>query len=204
MAKPLVVMFARAPRYGAVKTRLARDIGAAETLRFYRNTLGGVVRRLLRDQRFEIALAVTPDHAAAGLPHGLAIIAQGGGDLGRRMVRALRGAGTRPAVVVGSDIPALSASHIRAAFAALGGAPYVLGPAADGGYWLIGAKHPSRLRHDALDGVRWSSQNTMRDTMERLQGVAVLSDVLDDIDDGGAYQRISLSASTKRVTSASS
>jgi uncharacterized protein len=193
MAKPLVIIFARAPRYGAVKTRLARDIGAGETLRFYRKTLRGVVRRLLRDGRFEVTLAVTPDRARDGFPAGPAIVAQGGGDLGRRMVRALRRAGTRPAVVIGSDIPDVSAGHVHAAFAALGGAPFVLGPAADGGYWLIGAKHPLRIPTSALDGVRWSGPHTMQDTVPRLGRVAILSSVLDDVDDGAAFRKVSRS-----------
>jgi rSAM/selenodomain-associated transferase 1 len=193
MAKPLVVIFARAPRYGAVKTRLARDIGAAKTIKFYRNTLTRLVRPLRRDPRFETILAVTPDTAAGarGLwPGGVYVTGQGQGDLGRRMMRALRRAGQRPAVVIGSDIPDISADHLMKAFAALGGKPFVLGPVRDGGYWLIGARHASRLREDMLDGVRWSAPQTMQDTIERLGEVAVLTSVLDDVDDGCAYCRL--------------
>ncbi|NOT42046.1 MAG: glycosyltransferase [Alphaproteobacteria bacterium] len=188
MAKPLVVIFARAPRYGAVKTRLARDIGASETLRFYRKVLGDLVRRLRRDGRFGIELAVTPDRVRDGWPP-VRVIAQGPGDLGRRMVRALRGAGVRPTVVIGSDIPDITTAHVASAFAALGRAPFVLGPARDGGYWLIGARHPQQMRASVLDGVRWSGAHTMRDTADRLGDVAVLDTVLDDIDDGAAYRR---------------
>jgi glycosyltransferase A (GT-A) superfamily protein (DUF2064 family) len=76
------------------------------------------------------------------------------------------------------------------AFAALARKPFVLGPARDGGYWLIGARHPARLSDDALDGVRWSAPETMQDTIDRLIEVAVLPAVLDDVDDGGAYRRM--------------
>lgn len=189
MAKPLVVIFARAPRYGAVKTRLAREIGAGETSRFYRHTLANLVRRLARDRRFDVVLATTPDGVHDGWPRGVRRTAQGSGDLGQRMVRALRAAGARPAVVIGSDIPDITIAHVRSAFAALGGAPFVLGPARDGGYWLIGARHPQRLRGDALDGVRWSSPYAMEDTTVRLGTTAVLTAMLDDIDDGAAYGR---------------
>lgn len=189
MAKPLVIVFARAPRYGAVKTRLAREIGPSATLRFYRTTLFNVVRRLRRDVRFDVALAATPDTARGGWPAGVAVTGQGRGDLGQRMVHALRKAGARPAVVIGSDVPDISAAHIQAAFAALGRAPFVLGPARDGGYWLIGARHPFALPKDALGGVRWSSPRTMRDTIVKLGDVAVLDTVLDDIDDAAAYRR---------------
>ena len=189
MARPLVVLFARAPRYGAVKTRLARDIGADAALRFYRDTLTGVCRRLAADARFDLKLAVTPDRARGFWPARTQVVDQGSGDLGRRMVRALRAAGPRPVVIVGGDIPALSTNHVRAAFAALGQAPLVLGPATDGGYWLIGARHPLRLRAGVLDGVRWSQPETMQDTIMRLGEVAVLDAVLDDVDDGAAYRR---------------
>lgn len=188
MAKPLVVIFARAPRYGSVKTRLARDIGAGETLRFYRKVLGDLVRRLERDGRFDVKLAMTPDHVRDGWL-SVPVIEQRRGDLGRRMVRALRGAGARPAVVIGSDIPDIAAAHVAIAFGALGRAPFVLGPARDGGYWLIGARHPQQLRADVLEGVRWSGAHAMQDTADRLGDVAVLGTVLDDIDDGVAYRR---------------
>lgn len=189
MARPLVVIFARAPRYGSVKTRLARDIGTGETLRFYRSTLTRLVNRITRDDLFDVVLAMTPDHAREGWPAGVRQIAQGPGDLGRRMIRALRGAGARPAIVIGSDIPAISAAHLRNAFAALGRSPFVLGPASDGGYWLIGAKHPQRLRGTELDNVRWSGPHTMHDTIDRLGPVAVLATTLDDVDDGAAYRQ---------------
>lgn len=197
MAKPLVVIFARAPLYGAVKTRLARDIGACETIRFYRDTLGLLVRRLMRDGRFDVAIAVTPDTAtrARGIwPKRVRVTGQGGGDLGRRMMRAMRRAGARPVLVIGSDIPDIRAAHAISAFRALARAPYVLGPARDGGYWLIGARHPSRLRLVALDGVCWSSATTMRETIDRLGSVEVLPQVLDDVDDGEAFRRIATRA----------
>jgi rSAM/selenodomain-associated transferase 1 len=204
MARPLVVVFARSPRYGAVKTRLAREIGNAETLRFYRNTLARLVRATARDRRFDTVLSVTPDSAMSGhWPRGVRVVPQGSGDLGRRMIRALRSAGCRPAIVIGSDIPALSPAHIVLAFRALGRAPAVLGPARDGGYWLIGARHPPKLRSDVLDGVRWSSASALSDSAARLGDVTVLDIMLDDVDSGEAY-RAFRSASTSRSTSASS
>jgi uncharacterized protein len=91
--------------------------------------------------------------------------------------------------VIGSDIPDISAAHAASAFRALGRAPFVLGPARDGGYWLIGARHPQQMRSNVLDNVRWSGAHTMQDTADRLGEVAVLDAVLDDIDDGAAYRR---------------
>lgn len=193
MARPLVVVFARAPRYGAIKTRLAKELGAAETLRFYKDTLGALLRTVGRDRRWETVVAVTPDLAA----HERAIpwprlIAQGRGDLGVRMMRALRNAGAnRHTIVIGSDIPDATPARVASAFRALGRAPYVLGPAADGGYWLIGARHPTLVRVQALDGVRWSTKYARADTITRLgaKSVAILPFELEDIDDADAYRR---------------
>ncbi|MBP6013346.1 MAG: TIGR04282 family arsenosugar biosynthesis glycosyltransferase [Alphaproteobacteria bacterium] len=193
MAKPLVVIFARAPRYGAVKTRLARDIGSAEAIRFYRRTLFDLARRIGGDPRFETVVATTPDSAAQihGIwPPQLRVARQGHGDLGRRMMRALRGAGARPAVVIGSDVPGITSRHLIVAFRSLGRAPFVLGPARDGGFWLIGARRPSCLRLETLDGVRWSSSTTMQETIERLGPVDVLPLVLEDVDDGETFRMV--------------
>lgn len=208
MAKPLVIVFARAPRYGAVKTRLAKVIGAAETISFYRRELSALMRRLKRDARFDVVLAVTPDASVLerGLWPRVPLACQGPGDLGRRMIRALRSAGARQAVVIGSDIPSIANEHLAAAFRAASGASAVFGPARDGGYWLIGAQHPLKLRPDILDGVRWSSAQTLADSVARIEGARVLDIELQDIDDGEAFRayRASLRAATKRSTSAAS
>ncbi len=193
MDRPIVFIFARAPRFGAVKTRLARDIGAAETLRFYRNTLHGVARRLASSGRLDVVLAVTPDKAVADTgywPAGIARVAQGRGDLGQRMVRVLKCAGSRPAIVIGSDIPDASAALVLAAARALGTKRFVLGPTQDGGYWLIGARHPARLARRQLDGVRWSTPHALADTVARLHDVSLLPQTLTDVDDGRDYSLI--------------
>lgn len=193
MDRPIVFIFARAPRYGAVKTRLARDIGAAETLRFYRNTLNDVARRLASSGRLDVVLAVTPDKAATGAgcwPPGLARVAQGRGHLGQRMVRVLKCAGNRPAIVIGSDIPDASVSLVLDAARVLGQRRFVLGPTQDGGYWLIGARHPARLARRQLDGVRWSTPHALADTVAKLNDTGLLSCILTDVDDGRDYSLI--------------
>ena len=190
MDRPVVFVFARAPRHGAVKTRLARDIGATEALRFYRQALHGIVRRLTSDGRLDVILAVTPDdavNATGAWPRGVARIGQGRGDLGRRMLRVLKCAGTRPAFIVGSDVPEADARHVLAAARLLGRHRHVLGPTDDGGYWLIGARHPLELDVRRLDGVRWSSPHALADSADRLVDVGLLSQRLSDIDDGASW-----------------
>lgn len=161
-----VIVFARAPRLGAVKRRLARGIGALPALRFYRNQLATLLRRLARDRRWRTVLAVTPDRAGARWPVRLPRLPQGRGDLGARMQRAL--SRHRRAVLVGSDIPGLGPADIAGAFRALGRADAVFGPAEDGGYWLVGLGPRRPVRPFAA--VRWSTEHALADTLANFRG----------------------------------
>ena len=164
MARDTVFVFTRAPRLGRVKRRLARQIGDRAALRFHIATLHRLVRELARDRRFRTVLATTGGHIP-GL-RGVPRVAQGQGDLGTRMGRVL--ALARRAVIVGSDIPRAGAADIRAAFAALGQADAVFGPAEDGGYWLVGFG-PRRVARP-FAGVRWSTEHTLADTLANFAG----------------------------------
>jgi len=186
-----LVIFARAARLGQVKQRLARGIGPTAALAFYRRTLVTVLRRLGRDRRWRTVLAVTPDHAASMArlwPLKLVRAGQGRGDLGARMARSLARA-RGPVCIVGADIPDLEARHVWRAFRALGAAEFVLGPAEDGGYWLIGARC-RRLPYALFAKVRWSTAHALADTRANLRGRRVaMVDRLPDVDDADAYQR---------------
>ena len=135
--RPTVLVFARQPVIGTVKTRLAADIGRVEALRFYRTTLAGLLRRLASERTWRTILAVTPDRACRAMARTfrVPVVPQGAGNLGLRM-RRVAGSQPGPALIVGSDVPDLQASHLRAALAALRRDDFVFGPAADGGYWL--------------------------------------------------------------------
>jgi len=191
MTRTLVV-FARAPALGRVKTRLARGIGDAAALAFYRQALGCVVERVARRAKWRTVLAVTPDAASRAprlWPLRVPRRGQGDGDLGARMGRAFRSLPKGAVVIVGADIPEMRAEHIAQAFAALGTADIVFGPARDGGYWLIGAKGAARGA-DMFADVRWSTRHALADTLANLRRwkVAML-DPLDDVDDRAAYRR---------------
>ena len=180
------MVMARAPRLGTVKRRLARDLGAVAALRFYRSHTGALLRRLSPDPRWRLWLAVTPDSAARdgrGLwPFDGTLVAQGGGDLGRRMGRLFENLPPGPLVMVGSDIPGIRGDHIAAAFRALGANDWVFGPAADGGYWLVGARRRPRIV-TPFEGVRWSSEATLADTLANLGGYDIgFVETLRDVD----------------------
>jgi hypothetical protein len=187
-----LVIFAKAPALGRVKSRLARGIGAGAALSFYRRTLAALLRRVARDRPWSTALAVAPDRSARDgriWPPRVPRRAQGAGNLGHRMGRVFRNWRKGALIIVGADIPDITADHIARAFRALGSADVVLGPAPDGGYWLIGAKGTAR-RGDLFAGVRWSSAHALADTLRNLRGRRVaLVDRLDDIDDAPSYRR---------------
>ncbi len=157
-----VIVFARAPRLGAVKRRLAGDIGNRAALRFHLATLHRLARALARDRRFNTLLAVTPDGARFRPAPPLPRIGQGRGDLGQRMHRAVTRVRRGRVAIVGSDIPEAKPADLAAAFRALGRADAAFGPAEDGGYWLVafGPRRPSR----PFARVRWSSEHALADT----------------------------------------
>ena len=109
------------------------------------------------------------------------------------MVRALAAMPPGPAMVIGADIPGITPARIAQAWRCLAGAEAVLGPAPDGGYWAIGLKRagaavPRRL----LDGVRWSSDHAMEDTVARLAPFRIAyAETLRDVDTAADLAEIS-------------
>lgn len=195
------MIFARAPQFGRVKRRLAREVGAAEAMRFYRATLARQIATLSRDPRWTVWLFVTPDnetvHAAwrGAVPPGR-VQPQGQGDLGRRMLLPFRTLPSGPVVLVGSDIPAMRPSHVARAFRLLGRHDLVFGPASDGGFWLIGSRRGRPMPHGLFAGVRWSSAQTLADTRANLPAAISVgeADTLDDVDNADDLRRLRLSA----------
>lgn len=183
-----VIVFARAPRLGTVKRRLARDIGDRAALRFHLATLTTLLRNLVSCRRFDVVLAVTPDGARVRLPVRVRRIKQGHGDLGQRMTRALGRYRRGRVALIGCDIPEAGAGDILAAFGRLGTVDAVFGPATDGGYWLIalGPRRPGELFGEA----RWSTEHALADTLGRFCGCRVgFIRELSDVDTAEDYRR---------------
>jgi rSAM/selenodomain-associated transferase 1 len=200
--RPTLVVFVKEPRPGRVKTRLAAGIGRVDAAWWYRHATARLIARVARDRRWRTVLAVTPD--AEGLrsrvwppPQSVPRSAQGPGDLGRRMARFLRAEpGTRippgPVAVIGTDIPGLRPCHLAEAFRLLSRHDAVLGPASDGGYWLIGLRNGRSAPRDLLDRVRWSTRHALADTLARLGALDVgLAARLSDVDTAEELRRAS-------------
>lgn len=173
------------PRPGRVKSRLGRDIGMTSAAWWFRHQIRHLFRRL-KDPRWELVIAVTPD--VAGMhsrvwPRGMRRIAQGNGNLGDRMARALASTTTGPVCVIGADIPGIKKTHIARAFGALGAHEAVFGPAPDGGYWLIGLKNTRLAPKNLFKGVRWSGEYALEDTIKSLGETRIaFVDELRDVD----------------------
>lgn len=188
--RPVLVVFARLPVRGRVKTRLAAGIGDAAALAFHRATLARTLQAVARGN-WRVELFVTPDAAARvrrvwKLPAGVRLAPQGRGDLGARMGRALahrRG----QALLVGCDIPEMAPAHLRACFARLGTHDAVFGPASDGGFWAVGFRHGGLVGRSFAD-VRWSGPHALADCLANLRHRSgSLGPVLHDVDDKADY-----------------
>lgn len=168
---PALVVFAKAPVPGTVKTRLAQVVGEARATRVYCDLLATTMAhahlawRMGKVSRIELWGAPDAEHpllrGIAGA-FGATRYRQQGHDLGARMAHALADALRRApgALVIGTDCPVLDPQRIGAAAAALATHDTVLVPAEDGGYVLVGASRPV-----TFDDVRWSTPHALADTV---------------------------------------
>lgn len=168
-----LIVFLKTPKAGRAKTRLGAEIGMGRAAILYRQMIartlaeagGGGWRKII---------AVDPPsdiYAWRGLwPAGFERIAQSRGTLGERMTAAMRAVSAGPVIIIGADAPGLRTRHIRRAFAALGRADAVFGPAADGGYWLVGLAR-RRSAPALFQNVRWSSEYALSDTLAGLPSI---------------------------------
>jgi rSAM/selenodomain-associated transferase 1 len=189
-ASAALLLFVRAPEVGRVKTRLAAEIGADAALRVYRRLAEHAVaeaRALAPGAALRIH--VTPADAI-GAVHGwlggeAVYLPQSEDDLGGRMRTAFAeafAAGHGRVVIIGSDLPGLSADALRRAFAALDAHRAVVGPARDGGYWLLGLRE---MVPGVFDGIAWSTDRVLAATLERLRAAGcepALLEALGDVD----------------------
>jgi rSAM/selenodomain-associated transferase 1 len=201
-----LLVFARLPELGKVKTRLAAEVGAERALEVYESMLRELIAAIgtsTPDREIEVMWPPTPNATGEALrrafgSHSLAI--QTGADLGDRLSMALSERfffhRTEKIVVIGVDDPSLTHALIDRAFALLESCEYVLGPATDGGYYLIGCR---ALAYDpsVFQGIEWSTPTVLSATLARIaelgRTVALLPEHY-DIDTGADLERYMNSA----------
>lgn len=165
-----MLVFVRAPTRGEVKTRLAATVGDQAALAVYRWLAERTLRSLSESPRaWAVRALVAGDVNALGAWRAFVdeVRAQGEGDLGARMSEAMAAAlreGYARVVLVGTDCPTLDAATVRAAMEALREVPAVIGPALDGGYYLLGGS----VALPVFDGVPWSTEVVAAETRARL------------------------------------
>ena len=163
-----LLIFIRNPELGKVKTRLARDLGNEEALRIY-NRLLEHTRKVAQSVPVERFLFYSNfvDQQDNWPVKDFRKALQPSGDLGDRMQQAFEQAlaSCDRAVIVGSDCPGLTQDILQTAFDQLDTHDFVIGPAMDGGYYLLGMK---RLTPDLFQNMTWSTDQVFRETTDRM------------------------------------
>jgi rSAM/selenodomain-associated transferase 1 len=194
-----LLLFARRPRLGLVKTRLVPPLTAKEAVTVYRAFLMDQISFLTSFSgmaRLELWLdgSPAPEDGLRPLPPSLKVFVQGPGGFGARLRRAFRGSDARdggPSVLIGADSPTLPARLVRGAFRRLSdGADAVVAPAVDGGYVLLGANTaPDPL----FDGVPWGTSAVLEVTCRRAAEAGISLEILEswfDVDDDRGLARL--------------
>ena len=171
MTTPIIV-FAKAPIPGEVKTRLIPVLGAAGAAALHERLVDRTLATVVAAALGPVELCCAPDAThpflvSCARAHGAGLREQGSGDLGQRMHRAF--ARAPAAILVGCDCPALTPDYLGAAAASLAaGNDAVLGPAEDGGYVLIAL---TRAERSLFERVDWGGADVLETTRERLRGL---------------------------------
>lgn len=185
--KNLLIVFVKPPFKGAVKTRLAKSIGKSAALAVYKKLLLHTKQNVLECAADKcIAYDGEIDHSDLWENHIFEKITQQGNDLGEKMYNAFKdrfGLSYEHICLIGSDIYELNPDILNQAFIHLEDHNLVLGPATDGGYYLIGMNKPLEL---LFNNIKWSTSEVLSKTIDRAQRTGLtysLLPVLNDIDD---------------------
>ncbi|MFQ5715707.1 MAG: TIGR04282 family arsenosugar biosynthesis glycosyltransferase [Nitrospinales bacterium] len=176
-----LILFARVPRIGQVKTRLHPDLDRETICDLYKCFLQDSIENLCAVADADLFIGASPpeglgyfDEIAAS--RGIAVFPQEGDDLGDKMRAAFCrrfAEGYDKIVIIGSDSPSLPPSYIETAFRS--SRDVVLGPGADGGYYLIGM---NRSLTEVFDGVSWGSERVLKATLKRIKKAGATLELL--------------------------
>jgi rSAM/selenodomain-associated transferase 1 len=198
-------IFVKVPESGRVKTRLTPPLGPEGAARLYRAFLADLLPRLARIKKVDgtVFYDGDPDPTLSPLvPDRFEMAAQQGADLGRRLDRAFEHLLSRDgdiAVIVGSDSPDLPLTFVKRAFLKLKHRDVVLGPAFDGGYYLIGIR---RRVPGFFDGVAWGRETALADTLRRVEALDLTCSILPlwyDVDDSASLSLLRTMLAGRRI-----
>tara|TARA_R110000787_G_scaffold30150_4_gene81147 strand:+ start:2546 stop:3145 length:600 start_codon:yes stop_codon:yes gene_type:complete len=188
MTNATVLIYAKPPRMGLAKTRLAKGLGQTEARRIAHFTLARTMRAALSGPWTTILYAA-PDSALSGSlggiwPPHLIRCSQGRGGLTERLEHGLSNAAPGPVLFIGADAPDLTPALLRQAIQSLKRHDGVFGPARDGGFWLFGINKNARTQ-SPFGNVRWSGPHAMADVWNNLAAKASVAQLptLIDIDE---------------------
>lgn len=191
MKKACLMFFVKYPEPGTVKTRLAEDSTPELAAEFYRTFAEEKLIELEAGVDSDVLVFFAPETQGQGMREWLGserrLYGQKGADLGRRMENAFRQVfhmGYERAVLVGSDIPGLSADIVNAGVAVLSPSQASIGPAGDGGYYLIGF-HRHGFVPEVFHSQEWSKSGVYQQTLNRIADSDVEfveQEALDDMD----------------------
>jgi uncharacterized protein len=196
MSRALII-FAKLPRVGEVKTRLGASIGMQKAAEVYADLARHVfdIATELAALETRVYLMYAPGVQEADIvrwvERDFIFREQRGETLGDRMRDAFElvfQEGAKESVIIGTDIPDLSVRVIQEAFSHLATHEVVIGPSADGGYYLLGLSVPDR---DIFDAIPWSTDAVLRDTVTKLQHLGrsyAMLEVLTDVDHVAEYE----------------
>lgn len=184
-----ILFFVKYPEPGEVKTRLAEDTSPEGAAEFYRVFVEEKFAELDESCEADILVFYTPENIrnqmGAWLGRDTRYLAQKGAELGRRMENAFREAffmGYEKCVLVGSDVPGLNTDIITVALQSLTPETASIGPADDGGYYLIGF-HKKGFVPEVFREMEWSTEHVFQNTVDRLDGLGVEWVELDRLED---------------------
>lgn len=181
-----LIIFCKAPIGRIVKTRLSPPLSESQRLKLYLYLLEKNIKTLGNLPFTDTILYYTPPEGSRLFErYGLKGFPQSGKNLGDRMYNALVDTfshGYKRCVIVGVDLPEMSGEIVINAFSALDDADLVIGPALDGGYYLIGMKKPMK---EIFEDIPWSTSNTLKATLKKAESIGLsfhLTQPLSDLD----------------------
>ncbi len=168
-----LILFIKYPEAGNVKTRLGAEVGFELAAELYRLFIQQTFELVQNCSAQKVFVAFEPADREAEfsefIPKQFAVFPQKGKNLGERMLNAFQYAfarGYKNVAILGSDSPTLPLKNIDEAFEKLSKSDLVLGPAEDGGYYLIGL---TQTHPDLFDNIEWSSGSVMQTTLDRAE-----------------------------------